>query len=85
MGPITFAEAYYGPTYHIKDISMQFIGQFLKYLVRKDEENDRVSEQGHLRCFVIYVCSVMFTLFWLERIAIQELPCLPALDLLIIV
>lgn len=42
MGPVTFAEAYYGPTYHIKDISMQFIGQFLKYLVRKDEENDRV-------------------------------------------
>ena len=36
------AELFYGPTYHIKDFSMQFIGQFLKYLVHKDEENDRV-------------------------------------------
>lgn len=41
-GPVTFAELFYGPTYHIKDFSMQFIGQFLKYLVSKDEENDRV-------------------------------------------
>lgn len=41
-GPVTFSELFYGPTYHIKDFSMQFIGQFLKYLVSKDEENDRV-------------------------------------------
>lgn len=33
---------FYGPTYHVKDFSMQFIGQFLKYLVRKDEEHDQV-------------------------------------------
>ena len=42
MGPISFAESFYGPTYHIKDFSMQFIGHFLKYLVKKDETNDAV-------------------------------------------
>ena len=43
VGPTKFMEEFYGPTYHVKDFSMQFIGQFLKYLVRKDEEHDQVS------------------------------------------
>ena len=42
VGAISFSELFYGPTYHIKDFSMQFIGQFLNYLVKKDGENDRV-------------------------------------------
>lgn len=42
VGCVNFAEVFYGPTYHVKDFSMQFIGHFLKHLVRKDEENDRV-------------------------------------------
>ena len=42
VGPTNVVEEFYGPTYHVKDFSMQFIGQFLKYLVRKDEEHDQV-------------------------------------------
>ncbi|KAK8832243.1 hypothetical protein WA577_003119 [Blastocystis sp. JDR] len=41
VGVINFAELFYGPTYHVKDFSMQFIGQLLKFLVDKDDEHDR--------------------------------------------
>ena len=42
VGVMNFAELFYGPTYHVKDFSMQFIGQLLKFLVDKDDEHDRV-------------------------------------------
>ena len=76
VGCVNFAEAFYGPTYHVKDFSMQFIGHFLKYLVRKDEENDRV-------CSVPLIpCSAMCMRFSLERTATRARPCLPGRDTL---
>ena len=74
VGCVNFAEAFYGPTYHVKDFSMQFIGHFLKYLVRKDEENDRV-------CSVPLIpCSTMCMRFSLERTVTRVRPCLPERD-----
>ena len=74
VGCVNFAEAFYGPTYHVKDFSMQFIGHFLKYLVRKDEENDRV-------CFILWIpCSAMCMRFSLERTVTRVRPCLPERD-----
>ena len=74
VGCVNFAEVFYGPTYHVKDFSMQFIGHFLKYLVRKDEENDRV------RLARGATCSAMCTRFWSERTATPVHPRLPERD-----
>ena len=74
VGCVNFAEAFYRPTYHVKDFSMYFIGHFLKYLVRKDEENDRV-------CSVPLIpCSTMCMRFSLERTVTRVRPCLPERD-----
>ena len=54
-GPVTFSELFYGPTYHVKDFSMQFLGQFLKYLVDRDDENDRV---GFCILLLIFQCDI---------------------------
>ena len=76
VGCVNFAEAFYGPTYHVKDFSIHFIGHFLKYLVRKDEENDRV-------CFILWIpCSALCMRFSLERTVIRARPCLPERDTL---
>ena len=58
VGPTNFVEEFYGPTYHVKDFSMQFIGQFLKYLVRKDEEHDQVVFPVSVIQFHVYAVLV---------------------------
>lgn len=79
IGPISLAESFYGPTYHIKDFSMQFIGHFLKYLVHKDEENDSVWIGG------AFHCSVRFMQWSLEQTVTLAHPCLLESVLLTIV